>query len=70
MCPYPLNINTKLQYNMQNHMSLHTLIQIAFTTRNVTNSNLILSPNIVNLLVHLAGLYAAIAASCRFLKPV
>ena len=51
-------------------MSLHTLIQIAFTTHNVTNYSLILSPNTVNLLVHLAGLYATIAASCHFLEPV
>ena len=46
------------------------MIHVSFISHNVTNSNLLLAPNTVNLLVHLAGLYATIAASCRFLKPV
>ena len=52
------------------HMSFYTMIHVSFISHNVTNYSLILSPYTGNLPVHLAGLYTAITASCRFLKPL
>ena len=65
-----LYINKKLHTNIDTHLRLHTRIQVFFTRYNITIHSSILSPYTINLLVHLAGLYAAIAASYRFFKPV
>ena len=58
------------QNNINMKLSLSTMIHVSFTAHNVINFSLIVSPYIVNLLLHLEGLYATIAASCHFLKPV
>ena len=63
-----LYISTKLQNNVHKHMSLHTLIQVSFTSHNATNHTSILFPYnstitfcIIALFYHLAFLSLSIA---------
>ena len=67
-------INTKLQNNIHNHMSLHTMIQVSFTGHNATNYVSILSPYnfaipffITILLRHLEWFSTLIVDVCSFI---
>ena len=58
-------------------MSLHTLIQVSFTSHNATNQNSILSPYnfaipffITILLYHLEWLSTLIVNMCNFIGPL